>query len=153
MKKARDIIYSLQSQPQFQKLQTYQCIDTVLSLLLPSVKRFIEFTYIKNAILFVALSHNGGKQEFDNNIKMVKDILNLQKPDRCKGVEFHDIRSFVTHTPRKRQKDTATKTQLDTIPIYIERASGEFDTQKIQDPDLQAIAKEIQRIIVARNQN
>ena len=144
MKKASDIIYSLQSQPQFSKLQTYQCIDKFLQLLLPQHLHFVEFTYIKNAILFVALSHNGIKQEFDNNIKMIKDILNHTKPAECADIKFDDIRSFVTHTPRKRAKKEQT---TNTIPIYQERSNGVFDVEQIEDHDLKTIALEIQRII------
>ena len=142
MKKAHDILSSLQNQPQFKKLHNVRCIERILSVFLPTVQRFIEFGYIKNGTLFVVLNHNAGKQEFDNNIKMIKDLLKSVKIEECEGVHFSQIKAFVTNRPR-RQKEP----RKETVPFYEERSHGEFDIDLITDEELRNIAKEIREII------
>ena len=142
MKKAHDILSSLQNQPQFQKLHNVRCIERILSVFLPTVQRFIEFGYIKNGTLFVVLNHNAGKQEFDNNIKMIKDLLKSVKIEECEGVEFSQIKAFVTNRPRRKKEPRRA-----TVPFYEERSHGEFDIDLIKDEELRKIAKEIREII------
>jgi len=142
MKKAYDILSSLQNQPQFQKLHSVRCIERILSVFLPSVQRFVEFGYIKNSTLFVVLNHNAGKQEFDNNIKMIKDLLKSVKIKECDGVHFSQIKAFVTNRPRCKRES-----RKETVPFYEERSNGEFDINLIQNKELRNIAKEIQEII------
>jgi len=142
MKKAHDILSSLQNQPQFKKLHNVRCIERILSVFLPSVQRFVEFGYIKNGTLFVVLNHNAGKQEFDNNIKMIKDLLKSVRIEECEGVEFSQIKAFVTNRPRRKKAPRRA-----TVPFYEERSHGEFDIELIQDEELKSIAKEIREII------
>ena len=111
---------------------------------MPTVRRFVEFGYIKNETLFVVLNHGAGKQEFDNSIKMIKDVLKSVTIPECNEVRFHDIKAFVTHKPRRRNKDIWV---TDTVPMYEERSKGEFDTTLIEDPELRAVAEEIKEII------
>ncbi len=142
MKKAHDILSSLQNQPQFRKLDNVRCIHKILSVFLPSVQRFIEYGYIKNGTLFVVLNHNAGKQEFDNNIKMIKDLLKSIKIPECEGVHFSQIKAFVTNRPRRKRGS-----KRETVPFYEERSKGEFDIDMLKDEELRSIAKEIQEII------
>ena len=142
MKKAHDILSSLQNQPQFKKLHNVRCIERILSVFLPSVQRFIEYGYIKNGTLFVVLNHNAGKQEFDNNIKMIKDLLKSVKIPECEGVSFSQIKAFVTNKPRRKRE-----LKKETVPFYEERSCGEFDVEMIEDEELRNIAKEIREII------
>ncbi len=142
MKKAHDILSSLQNQPQFKKLRNVRCIERILSVFLPSVQRFIGLGYIKNATLFVVLNHNAGKQEFDNNIKMIKDLLKSIQLPECEGVHFSQIKAFVTNRPRKRYR-----VKKETVPFYKERSHGEFDIEMIEDEELRYIAEEIREII------
>ena len=144
MKNAKDIIQSIQNQPQFQKLQTYTCIKTILGMFLPSLHRFIAFSYIKNETLFIVLNHNGGKQEFDNNIKMIKEVLKYKKPQECSGEVIRDIKTFLTHKPRKKAQ---AHMQVESIPYYKERSSGNFDISTFSDEKLQNVAKAIREII------
>ncbi|NPA65531.1 MAG: hypothetical protein GXO11_01480 [Epsilonproteobacteria bacterium] len=144
MKTAQDIVRSLQVQPQFQKLQHVRCIHKILSMFLPSTQRFVDFCYIKNTTLFVVLNHNAGKQEFDNSIKMIKDVLNHITPDECKGIQINDIKAFVTHKPRKRKNRSLQST---TAPVYKERAKGDFQIREFQNPTLKELFLSIQEII------
>ncbi len=142
MKKAHDILSSLQNQPQFRKLHNVRCIERILSVFLPAVQRFVDFGYIKNDTLFVVLNHNAGKQEFDNNIKMIKDLLKSVKIEECEGVRFSQIKAFVTNRPRRKQER-----KKETVPFYEERSRGEFDIEMIKDMELRNIAKEIREIV------
>ena len=146
MKKAHDIIQSLHYQPQFQKLQTFPCIDAVLSMVKPTLQRYVAFCYIKNKTLFIVLNHNGVKQEFDNNIKMIKNLLNFQKPEQCEGVEFQNIQTFITHKPRKKQIEKIPT----TTPLYKERSCGNFDAAVFTTKKLEMISREIQQLIQSR---
>jgi hypothetical protein len=150
MKTAQEIVRSIQVQPQFKKLQHYQCIEKILAVFLPSLHRFFEFGYIKNKTLFFVLNHNAGKQEFDNNIKMIKDVLNHAKPQECFGVEFNDMKAFVTYKARKKTITSDAKTT--TAPVYEERSLGEFSYEQFSDTRLVNIAQEIQNII-KKNRN
>jgi len=148
MKNAKDIVRSLQMQPQFTKLRNFRCIDTIMSMFLPTVRRFVDFCYIKNDTLFVVLNHNAGKQEFDNSIKMIKDVLKSLKPQECESLQINDIKAFVTH--KRKQKSSALFTPT-TIPLYQERSKGAFDTECFNDERLKNVALEIQSIIRKRN--
>jgi hypothetical protein len=144
MKKAGDIIKSIQSQPQFKKLQNFKCIDKILHMFLPRLHRFIEFCYIKNETLFIVLNHHGGKIEFDNSIKTIKDILNYNPIEECLSLNLKEIKTFVTNKPRKR---VLKKEEKITNSIYPERAKGEFDIDVFKDEKLKKIALEIKEII------
>ena len=63
MKKASDIIQSIQLQPQFKKLQDFKCINKILSLILPTLHKFIVFSYIKNDIIISGIGINTKKSE------------------------------------------------------------------------------------------
>ncbi len=145
MKSAKTILSYLQNQPQFSKLRTHRCIEKMTNLFLPSLKRFIEFGYIQNKTLFFVLNHNAGKQEFDNSIKMIKDVLKSIKPKECEGIEFDEIKAFVTY----KHKKVPLYHNPNTTPSYHERAKGDFFIGFV-DPNLEKIAKEIQTIIKQR---
>ena len=146
MKTAQDIVRSLQVQPQFRKLQHQSCIHKILSMFLPSTQRFVEFCYIKNSTLFIVLSHNAGKQELDNNIKMIKDVLNQITPSECQELKLSDIKAFVTHKPRKKKKEQIA----DTVPWYQERSQGLFDTNYVENESLRSLFDSIRKIIQKR---
>ena len=143
MKKASDIIQSIQLQPQFKKLQDFKCIDKILSSILPTSHKFIVYGFIKNDILFIVVNHNIGKIEIDNNIKTIKDILKLKTPDECLGTNLKDIKTLVTNKPIKKLK----LDKKDTTSYYHERAKGEFDVDIFKDEKLKKIALEIKKII------
>ena len=146
MKNAKEIITSLQNEPRFKKLQNVRCIERIVNAFLPNARRFVEFGYIKNKTLFLVLNHNAGKQELDNNIKMIKEVLNAIKIEECEGVTFDQIRSFVTNKPRKKEMYR----RYETIPYYAERSKGEFDVSIFADEKLKSIALQIKRIVVSR---
>ena len=143
MKKAQEILSSLQTQPRFKKLHTIACIKRLLSLFLPTLQRFVEFGYIKNDTLFIVLNHSAGKQEFDNSIKMIKSVLKEVKIEECEGVHFGEIRAFVTNKPRRSRK----KVNKETVPFYKERSRGEFRIDFFKDEKLKKIALEIREIV------
>ncbi len=142
MKKASDVISFLQSEPRFKKLQNVRCIEKIVDAFLPTTRRFVEFGYIKNKTLFLVLSHNAGKQELDNNIKMIKEVLNSIVIQECQGVEFNEIRSFVTNKPRKKNQKKRS-----SVPFYEERADGEFRIDMFKDEKLKSLALEIKKIV------
>ena len=115
----------------------------------PPVQKMINFAYIKNQTLFFVFNHPVGKQEFDNNIQSIKSALNFHMPDECKDTQeklFHDIKAFVTHTPKK-----TTIYNFKTVKqTYKERASGNLHVD-IKNEKLNSLVRSIQEII--RNNN
>ncbi|MEA2099106.1 MAG: hypothetical protein U9P72_03155 [Campylobacterota bacterium] len=144
MKNASQIINSIQSKPQFSKLNRYKCIKKVQSAFIPALQKMVKFAYFKNNTLFFVLNHPAGKQEFDNNIQNIKSALNFLKPVECEGILIDDIKAFVTHSPKKEK----VKFKI-TKQIYTERASGEIEV-KIKDTNLNRLVKSIQEIIKAK---
>ena len=147
MKTAKDILASLQDQPRFSKLRLVRCQNAILSLFLPALRRFVAFSYIKNDTLFVALLHNAGKQEFDNSIKMIKDLLKLKNLPECEGIAINDIKAFVTHKPRPKPLQIL---RTASIPHYKERSNGNFSVSFYHDKKLQTLARQIKEIIKTR---
>jgi hypothetical protein len=144
MKNATQIITSLQNKPQFSKLNRFKCIDKIKSMFMPSFTKFVKFAYIRNDTLFFVLNHNAGKQEFDNNIQTIKSALNFYTPSECEKNSIKDIKAFVTHSPRIKQKQKKILYQS-----YKERATGDLKV-KIDDKKLEKISQEIQNIIKKR---
>lgn len=141
MKNATQIITLLQNKPQFSKLKKFKCIDKIQSMFMPSFTRFVKFAYFQNNTLFFVLNHNAGKQEFNNQVKNIKSVLNFHTPDECEDAVIDDIKAFVTHTPLKRREPKKVARQY-----YKERASGEVEVS-IHDEKLNTLVRSIQRII------
>jgi hypothetical protein len=144
MKRACDILKSLQNKPQFSKLSSYRCIDRIRHSFSPPLQKMIKFAYIKNSILFFVLNHPGAKQEFDNSIQSIKSALKFVTPKECEAMQITDIRAFVTHTPTPKREEISLQAQ--TIPYYKERAKGEFKIC-VKDEKLYNIFKSIQEIV------
>ena len=148
MKKASQIIHSLQNKPQFSKLLKYKCIAKIQSMFMPLVQKMIKFAYIKNNTLFFVFSHPAGKQEFDNSIQNIKSALKLYAPQECSEDMIHDIKAFVTHTPITTTQTNQAKEDL----FYPERAKGDFEIA-VHDEKLHSLIASIQKIIKEKKCN
>lgn len=142
MKKASQIINSLQNKPQFSKLLKYKCIAKIQSMFMPLVQKMIKFAYIKNDTLFFVFSHPAGKQEFDNSIQNIKSALKFHTPQECSDNVILDIKAFVTHTPVTQVQTSQIKKEF----FYPERAKGDFEIP-IHDEKLHTLIQSIQKII------
>ena len=74
---------------------------------------------------------------------MIKDLLKGVQLEECEGVHFSQIKSFVTHKPRRK---VSTRTPQ-TVPFYKERSLGSFDVEMLKDEGLKKIAQQIREII------
>ena len=148
MKKASQIINSLQNKPQFSKLSKYKCIAKIQSMFMPLVQKMIKFAYIKNETLFFVFSHPAGKQEFDNSIQNIKSALKFYTPQECSDEVIRDIKAFVTHTPSLQTQSPKNKEDL----VYQERAKGEFEIS-VHDEKLHTLIASIQKIIKEKQCN
>ena len=145
MKNVSDILKNLQSQPQFSKLNHFECIKKIESLFSAPLQKMVKFSYIKNRTLFFVLNHPGAKQEFDNNIDSIKSALKFVTPTECQGIEFDEIKAFVTHTPRQQRSFQPTTKQT-----YKERASGTLPVN-LKDEKLNKLVRSIFEIIKSHN--
>ncbi len=144
MKKGSDIIKSFQKQPSFKKLKDIECINKIKSILLPVLQKFVSFGFVKNKTLFLVLNHYGGKQEIDNNIKTIKELLKSQNIKECLELDIQDIKTFVSHKPEKLSKELF---RFESEVRYYEKSNGEFNIDLLKDEKLKSLAKEIKGYI------
>jgi len=146
MKRANEILKRVKQTPYFKSVQKYSCYNKLLELMPPRFSKAIAFFYIKNNILFGALSHPGYKMELNYNKDLVKGLLKqLSSFDmECKEVfkEVKDIKFFVSkfHAP-------APLMQSSSIPKYQELAQGSFKILA-QDSEIKALFEKIREDII-----
>ncbi len=146
MKRANEILNRVKQNPYFKSVQKYSCYNRLLELMPRRFAKAIAFFYIKNNILFGALSHPGYKMELNYNKDLVKALLNqLSSMDiECKEVfkDVKDIKFFVSkfHTP-------APMLTSQSVPKYQELAKGEFEILA-KDSDIKALFEKIKEDIL-----
>jgi len=142
MKNSAQVLSHIVHQPQYKKLSQHQCINVIKTLFPPHIQSMISFAYVKHKVLYFVLSHNGAKQEFDIIISSIKTPLKLHPPQKCQGLEFDDIRAYVSHKPISK----VTEVKKETEAHYEERALGEF-TNSVSDEKLHKIIENIRSSI------
>jgi hypothetical protein len=149
MKNISQIITSLQSKPQYNKILQHKCIGRLLSALLLNIQNNIKYGYIKNDKLYIVISATLNKYDKDNIINTIKMILNSpmilesEKFVECLDITIEDVVVYTEHKPKINFKPYKTSSHALT---YHERASGEFMID-MKDERLNELAKEIQQII------
>jgi len=108
----------------------------------PHLQRLVRYGYLHNNILYYVLSHPGAKQEFDLIIGSIKTPLKLHPPEECSGMQWNDIRAFVSH---KRPPRNVLK-KVPTVYDYKERSHAAF-TNKTKHAKLHRIIEQIRNII------
>lgn len=160
MKNTSTIISNIIQSPHFKPLQERLIIEKFISFALSfSLKKGIEFFYIKNDILFFALSHPSYLQEFKMQKKHIESMLekflnsgNLEK--ECdfqtnftlKGIS--EIKFFVARAAQKRLKWSAKP----IVPLnmrYLEIANAEFEN-RAKSPHLREIFENIRAKILEK---
>ncbi|MCB4780878.1 MAG: hypothetical protein LGB62_06700 [Sulfurovum sp.] len=118
------ILSHLTSQPQFKYLNQHTCYRKFISLLGEKWQKAIAFVYIKNEILFVALSHPGFKMELDYNRDLLKSVLTqlASLDSNCVMLYAKEVVIFNS----KYHTATQTNKNEETTPYYQELASGKF---------------------------
>lgn len=93
MKNMQSILSHLKYSPEFKKINTQESIVKLINSLPVNLKNGVKFAYTKNMILFFVLKHPVFKNEFKNNISLIKGLLKDHKIANIEKIEF-----FVTHT-------------------------------------------------------
>jgi len=151
MKTPSSILANILHRPEFKKVNSGYCFDTFLSLLQPKFQKAIAFVYVKNATLFVALSHPGFKMELNYNKAMLKTLYEMLKKNdpRCKKLQA--VMEVVIFNSNKISIVKKQEVIEDTVPHYHEGAKGEF-TFESEDSELmqkfETIKANIKRNIV-----
>ena len=141
MKKAFEIIGSLQSQPQFGKLNSHKCIKRITSLFPIHLQDMVLFGYINKKKLVFVLSHPSAKQEFNIIIESIKTPLKRYPPDVCEGIEFDEIKAYVDFNFHKEELF-----EYKEPPLYEERSHAEFNNN-IKSEKNHKILENIRKII------
>jgi len=102
----------------------------------------VRFAYVKHKVLYFVLNHPGAKQEFDIIIASIKTPLKLYPPQKCRELEFEDIRAYVSHKPLSQSDETPKE----TVPYYEERATGTFENP-VKEQRLHNIIEKIRATI------
>ncbi len=142
MKNSVQVLSHIVHQPQYKKLAQHQCINTIKTLLPPHLQTMISFAYVKHKVLYFVLSHPGAKQEFDIIIASIKTPLKLHPPQKCQELDFDDIRAYVSHKPVSKEVEV----KKETVPLYEERAAGDFENS-VKDQKLHNIIEKIRASI------
>ena len=102
----------------------------------------VSFAYVKHKVLYFVLTHPGAKQEFDIIIASIKTPLKQYPPQKCQEMDFDDIRAYVSHKPLTKM----TEVKKETVPLYEEQASGNFENS-VEDERLHNIIEKIRASI------
>ncbi len=133
MKQASTILSHIQSLPQFKLLKSHYCYQKFISSLNPTFKKAIAFIYVKDEILYIALSHPGFKMEMNYQKEILLSILAiLAKQDKkCQHIKAKKVILFNSkHISIIKEKKIES-----TIPHYKEMATGEFSVES-EDRDI-----------------
>ena len=119
------ILSHLSSQPQFKSLKRQGCYQKYIDLLSPKWQKAVAFVYIKDATLFIAVTHPGFKMELNYNRDLLKTLLTqLNKYDEaCKMMQADKV--VVFHS--KYHPIAEEKVSYVTVPHYHERSKGDFE--------------------------
>jgi hypothetical protein len=153
MKNANQIITSLQYKPQFKKILHHKCINKLLSIILPSIRKSVKYGYINKNIFYITIAATLSKYDKDNIINTIKMVLNSkmiiesEQFFECMDINIEDVVVYVDHKP----KFDFTPYSTDSHKIhYFERATGTLEIN-IKDEKLKQLAKSIQQIIKDQN--
>lgn len=148
MKTPSSILANILQRPEFKKVNSGYCFDKFLSLLQPKFQKAIAFVYVKNATLFVALSHPGFKMELSYNKEMLKMLFDMLRNNDPRCQELQTVIDVVIFNSNKISIVKQETKQEESVPYYHEGASGEFEVMS-EDQELllkfQNIKKNIQR--------
>lgn len=135
MKTPSSILTNILHRPEFKKLNSGYCFDKFLLLLPPKFQKAIAFAYVKNATLFVALSHPGFKMELNYNKAMLESLYGMLRSNdpRCK--ELQAVVEVVIFNSNKISIVKKQEVVEDTVPHYHEGATGEF-SMTLEDCEL-----------------
>ena len=144
MKKANTILSHLLHLPQFKSLKSHYCYQKFISLLSPRFQKAIAFVYIRQATLFIAVSHPGFKMELNYNKDLFKSLLSiLSKQDsKCQNMMADKIVIFNS----KYHSIIKEESKEETIPYYQEMSEGEFSI-KSKDRELVEAFSKIRALI------
>jgi len=137
MKPSSSILATIFHRPEFKKLNRGYCYTKFISLLQPKFQKAIAFVYIKNATLFIALSHPGFKMELSYHTQMFQTVFQMliSNDNRCHDLAVEKVVIFNSNKISIVPNDT---TQMQTVPYYSELAKGEF---KIETQDAQLLER------------
>jgi hypothetical protein len=142
MKNSAQVLSHILNQPHYKKLAQHRCIDTIKALFPPHLQKMIQFAYIKQKVLYFVLNHPGAKQEFDIIIASIKTPLKLHPPQKCRELDFEDLRAYVSHKPLVKEVET----RRESVPTYIEQSAGTFENPA-EDAELHNIIEKIRKSI------
>ncbi|SFV59123.1 hypothetical protein MNB_SV-13-152 [hydrothermal vent metagenome] len=143
MKNASLILSHLSSLPQFRLLKPQACYQKYISCLSQKWQKAIAFVYIKNEILYIAITHPGFKQELNYMKDSLRSVLrDLNKYDlNCKSMIANKV--IIFHS--KYHAIPEEKSEPKTVPYYQEQAQGVFEMPK--DEKLKDAFQRIQDMI------
>ena len=142
MKSSNEIISHIISAPSMKKINSHYCFEKIKSLLPKHLSSAVLFMYQKNDTLFFVLNHPGIKMEFNYKVTLIKSLLNKVKEidKKCANLEIKEIKSFVSN------KIKLSPPASLTIPIYKERAKGDFENLA-KDEEIRKIIEQIREEI------
>jgi len=110
--------------PKNSKLNEHKCFNKILSLLPKKYKDHTLYCYKKNNTLFFVLNHPGIKMEFNYNLNLINELLNIAKSSviGCKNLDIKRVKAYVSNTSlEKKERENSN------LNSYKEKAEGKFE--------------------------
>lgn len=129
--------------PRNSKFIEHNCFNKLVLLLPKKFKDHTLFCYKKSKTLFFVLDHPGIKMEFNYNLTLINELLNIVKKNsnECKNLNIKNIKVFVSN--KKFKKFRPKKTSLS---YFKEEAKGEF-INCAKDKEIRNIFEDIRKNI------
>jgi len=147
MKHANTILSHIHSLPQFKLLKSHYCYAKFISLLNPRFQKAIAFVYVRDATLFVALSHPGFKMELNMNKELLLSLLSIlaKQDEKCQQLKAKRVVLFNS----KHLSIIKEEKIKSTVPHYQEMALGDF-TIESEDNELLKAFEAVKKSIDAQ---
>ena len=125
-----------------------QCYRNFLLLLPKRYQKAIAFVYVKNKILFLALTHPGFKMEFEmpSNQEIFLQLWRML-PKECAALEATKVKSFYS-----KHVDAQKRAKQNSSVHYNERAQGIFEPL-VEDKEIKERFLRIKQIIKEHNRS
>jgi len=144
MKTIETILEHIISKPEFKPLQKHICYRNFTKILTPRIRKGIEFIYLRDDTLFIAISHPAHKFHIDSNIDSLKSILKqfVKYQNQCSWMEVTQIKTFITKLMIKEKR---VRKQSD--PKYTEPSRASFNIFT-EDDEIRRGFEEIRKSII-----
>jgi len=121
MKDITNIISHLKLNPNLKKLSSYECFNSLKSLLPKHFRDAIIFMYKKNETIFFVFNHPAVHMEFNYKLNSISTVLSQLKKYKNICQEFQNVKAIVTNKRIFLESESLIEEET-----YIEESNANF---------------------------